>query len=83
MGAPSFRRTRPQLQARAKDGDAVAQNTLGDCHYYGKGVPQSYADAVIWYHKAAEQGLAEAQNNLGDCYFKGISFQKRRVLLKE
>ena len=65
-----------QLQARAKAGDAVAQDRLGDCYYYGKGVPQSYAEAVIWYHKAAEQGLAEAQNNLGDCYFNGTYFKR-------
>jgi TPR repeat protein len=30
----------------------------------GIGVPQSYAKAVAWYQKAADQGNANAQENL-------------------
>ena len=37
----------------------------------GKGVPQDDAEAVKWYHKAAEQGDADAQNNLGVMYRNG------------
>jgi uncharacterized protein len=35
------------------------------------GLPQSYADALIWYQKAAEQGFARAQHNLGALYGNG------------
>ncbi len=40
---------------------------------YGKGlgVPQDFAEAVKWYHKAAEQGYAAAQYNLGIMYGNG------------
>ena len=50
---------------------ANAQCELGDCYYYGKGVTQSYKDAVKWYRLAAERGHARAQCNLGFCYEKG------------
>ena len=40
-------------------------------YHQGRGVPQDYAEAVKWYHKAAERGLAEAQANLGILYAKG------------
>ena len=33
----------------------------GESFYYGKGVPEDYAEAVKWYRKAAEQGHATAQ----------------------
>lgn len=48
-----------------------AQNNLGLCYYYGRGVTQNYYEAVKWYRKAAEQGYAFAQNNLGICYENG------------
>jgi hypothetical protein len=34
-------------------------------------VPQDYAQAVQWYHKAVEVGHPAAQNSLGFCYGKG------------
>lgn len=37
----------------------------------GRGVPQDYAAAVIWFRKAAEQGYAFAQSNLGVLYRDG------------
>jgi TPR repeat protein len=37
----------------------------------GKGVPRSYAEAVNWFCKAAEQGDASAQNFLGSMYNLG------------
>ena len=52
-------------------GNRIAQNSLGDCYYYGKGVAKDYTEAVKWYRKAAEQGYASAQNNLGTCYHWG------------
>ena len=55
----------------AKKGDANAQNNLGDCYYFGRGVQQDYAKAVFWYAKSAEQGNANAQKSLGVCYYNG------------
>ena len=49
-------------------GNADAQNSLGDCYYNGIGVEQDYAEAVKWYRKSAEQGHLVAQDNLGFCY---------------
>ena len=59
----------------ADQGNASAQNCLGDCYYNGWGVPLYYTQAFYWYREAAAQGYVEAQTNLGDCYFygKGVS----------
>jgi len=37
----------------------------------GQGVPQNYAEAVKWYHAAAERGEPQAQFNLGVFYEHG------------
>jgi TPR repeat protein len=37
----------------------------------GKGVPQSFTDAVSWFRKAAEQGHARGQFQLGIIYLNG------------
>jgi TPR repeat protein len=34
-------------------------------------VPQNYAEALEWFHKAADQGNAKAQHDLGASYFQG------------
>ena len=44
------------VRARAEEGDAKAQHDLAGMYYYGKGVPQDYAEAVRWYRKAARPG---------------------------
>ena len=38
----------------------MAQYNLGGCYFDGRGVDQSYAEAVKWCRKAAEQGDADA-----------------------
>jgi TPR repeat protein len=48
--------------------DAMAQTTLGDQYYGGRGVPKDHAAAATWYGKAAEQGYAKAQINLAVMY---------------
>jgi TPR repeat protein len=55
----------------AERGDPLAQNSLGDMHLYGLGVPQSDTEAVKWYRKSAELGLAVAQDQLGSMYYAG------------
>jgi len=49
----------------AEQGDARAQNGLGDLYSFGKGVPKESARGTHWYYKAAVQGYAIAQNNFG------------------
>ena len=62
----------------AENKDATAQNNLGDCYYYGRGVNKNYTLAVYWYERAADKGAwdKEAQNNLGDCYYYGKGVEK-------
>jgi len=55
----------------AEQGDAIAQNNLGVCYYYGNGIRKDYDKAADWFAKAAEQGNANAQKNLGLCYYDG------------
>ena len=43
----------------------------GICTTSDQGVPRDYAQAALWYRKAAEQGNAGAQEALGDLYDTG------------
>lgn len=42
----------------------------------GQGVAQSYAEAMKWYRKAADQSDAQAQFNLGTKYYRGEGVQQ-------
>lgn len=55
----------------AEQGNAEAQYVVGGWYYQGRGLPQDYAEAALWFRKAAEQGYAEAQHALGRLYYKG------------
>jgi TPR repeat protein len=44
---------------------------LGFMFEYGKGVPQDYAEALKWLHKAAEQGDTSAMDSLASMYRYG------------
>ena len=70
-GAELDAETKALLIARAEQGSARAQFSLGVMYYDGQGVPQDYKEAVKWYRKVAEQGYAEAQYNLGVMYDNG------------
>ena len=59
------------VRAKAEQGDATAQNSLGVIYDRGKGVAQDYAEAAKWYRKAAEQGNDWGQYNLGFMYARG------------
>ena len=59
-----------ELRARAKEGDADAQNELGSLYYAGKVVLQDDSTAACWIKRAADQGCATAQYNLGLLYFR-------------
>jgi hypothetical protein len=59
------------LYKLAEAGNMDAQNQLGLLYYNGRGVPQNFQQASVWFRKAAEQGHAGAQVNLGTLYFSG------------
>jgi TPR repeat protein len=53
----------------AEQGDAQAQNNLGQMYRYGEGeVPKNSAEAMKWYRKATDQGMTYAQIQLGTMY---------------
>ena len=59
------------FQPLAESGDARAQAIFGYMFATGRGVPQSYVEAAVWYRRAAEQGHPTAQYMLGLAYDKG------------
>ena len=63
------------LKGKAENGDGEAQFQLGNCYFFGLGVPKKQIDGVAWYRKAAEQGHPEAQFNLGGCLYQGYGVE--------
>lgn len=59
------------IHALAEQGDAQAQFALGNMYEHGRGVPQSFAEALKWYQASADQGFATAQSTLGYLYQYG------------
>jgi TPR repeat protein len=55
----------------AQRGEPAAQSYLGFMFETGRGVPQNYTEAAMWYRRAAEQGDSLAQYSLGLLYDKG------------
>ena len=55
----------------SEDDNKFAMLLLGIMHYVGRGVKQSYAEAVKWYEKAADKLDSYALCNLGYCYYYG------------
>jgi len=47
----------------AQQGDADAQYNLGVMYYEGKGVPQDYVQAYMWFNLAASRGDKHALDN--------------------
>jgi len=67
------------VQSLAAQGNAEAQNNLGQLYANGQGVPQDYSQARQWYEKAAAQGHALAQNNLAELYYAGLGVTQDNV----
>jgi len=68
----------PAVLAKANAGDAAAELQVGDAYAAGKGgsretrqLQADYAQAAVWYRKAAGQGSVPAENKLGDLYRDG------------
>jgi hypothetical protein len=52
-------------------------------YFDGRGVPQVYATAALWFRKAAERGSTAAQMNLGACTpMAGTSRRTYRLLAR-
>ncbi len=60
----------------AEQGNAYAQNQLGNLYESGLGVAKDDATAVQWYRKAADQGLPVAQFSLAWMYRSGLGVTK-------
>ena len=63
----------------AKEGDADAQNSVGEIFERGLGGEPNYPAALSWYKKAAAQGNARAQFNLGTLYEQGKGVEKNQL----
>lgn len=61
---------------KAKQGDAQAQNYVGEIFEKGLGQEPDYVSAFSWYQKSADQGDTRAQINLGFLYEKGLGVEK-------
>lgn len=74
----------PELVAKAKAGDPVAQNEMGDCYLNAlKGAPENDEEALKWYKLSADQGYAIAIDNIGDCYYYGYGVEEDEAKAKE
>ena len=60
------------LEARAAQGEALAQYRLGMMYALGKGIEKDYARAEPLLRAAAESGLAEAQYDYSVLWQKGL-----------
>jgi TPR repeat protein len=66
-------------EIRAGHGDAEAQFSLG-LQFAGEGAAQDYAQAAVWYLKAAGQSHALAQFNLGIMYATGQGVARNEAI---
>ena len=64
------------LMAAASAGDPAASHEMATRYAEGRGVPQSYKEATLWFERAAKRGLAPAQFRLGTMYEKGLGVTK-------
>jgi TPR repeat protein len=71
MARQDYPRAVAILSPLAQNGDPAAQAYLGYLYAIGRGVPQNYTQAAIWYRRAADQGHSGAQYELGLLYDKG------------
>ncbi|MDO6562714.1 tetratricopeptide repeat protein [Amphritea sp. 1_MG-2023] len=71
------------VQPAAENGDANAQNRLGEMYEFGYGVTRDAAQAIQWYQLAADQGFVAAQHNLGRAYNFGTGIQQDFALAEK
>lgn len=63
----------------AKQGNSLAQFSLGVLYFKGEGVKQDYTEAAQWLRKAAEQGDSTAQFMLGAIYRDGLGTKQNYI----
>ncbi len=64
------------LRLAAEQGQAKAENCLGECYRDGHGVELDMSEAMHWFEKAAAQNNPEALFNLGFCYYAGNGVER-------
>lgn len=64
------------LKKSAAQGNADAENLLGDCYGHGWGVGKNAEAAAKHYRSAAENGHGEAAEEIGKWYRRGIGVEK-------
>jgi TPR repeat protein len=64
----------PQLLAKARANDRLAQFELGSRFNYGRGVPKSADEAINWLRRAALGGQEDAARILAVKYYSGSDF---------
>lgn len=64
---------------QADEGDATAQNYMGELFERGINGTPDHQSAAAWYQKAADQGYSQAQLNLGNLYEKGLGVPQDSV----
>src|SRR6056297_2058493 len=64
---------------RAREGDPEAQHYVGEINEKGMGRAPDYAEAAVWYRRAAEQGYAQSQIALGYLYEMGLGVEQDLV----
>ena len=74
------------LLSKARKGDAIAQNEVGDYFSFGFKtitkkliVKQNFSSAFLWYQKAAVNGIVDALTNLADFLSEGKGCEKDLV----
>lgn len=60
----------------AENGDVRAQYAIGRMYEKGKGVERDFAQAFVWYRKAAEKDHADSQYRLAVGYAYGLGVKK-------
>ena len=65
-----------ELLPFAMEGNASAQQMVGDMYLNGKGVALDAEEAVRWLRSAAEQDNVKAMNELAHLYVQGIGVQQ-------
>jgi TonB family protein len=67
------------LAEAAEKGDARSQCELAKTYLEKRNDPQSLAEAVKWFRKAADQGFAEAQGWIGALYDAGLGVSRNYI----
>lgn len=72
-----------ELKSDAENGRLYAQNEMGTRHAQGLGLPLDYAEALKWYHRAAEKGYSVSQFNIAGMHEQGLGVETNLVIAAE